>query len=156
MRNTVLVVAILSWYGVLGLAQAPESLPAFEVATIRASGPASAPMSIRRLPGGRFVTSNTSLTMLINWAYQLDEGRLLGAPRELDSTRFDVVAKAPEPDPIPGRMQLMMRALLAERFKLVVHHESREPPRTHSSPTLAARRFAHPARPSLRARTHSG
>ena len=83
-------------------------------------------MSIRRLPGGRFVTSNTSLTMLINWAYQLDEGRLIGAPRELDSTRFDVVAKAPEPDPIPGRMQLMMRALLAERFKLVAHHETRE------------------------------
>lgn len=121
-----LVVAILSWYGVLGLAQAPESLPAFEVATIKPSGPASAPMSIRRLPGGRFVTSNTSLTMLINWAYQLDEGRLIGAARELDSTRFDVVAKAPEPDPIPGRMQLMMRALLAERFKLVAHHETRE------------------------------
>ena len=146
MRNTFLVVAILSWCGVLGLAQAPESLPAFEVATIKPSGPASAPMSIRRLPGGRFVTSNTSLTMLINWAYQLDEGRLIGAARELDSTRFDVVAKAPEPDPIPGRMQLMMSRITKPESS----------PRTHSSPTLAARRFAHPARPSLRARTHSG
>jgi bla regulator protein blaR1 len=126
MRNTLLVVAILSGYGVPGLAQAPESPPAFEVATIKRSGPASAPISMQRLPGGRFVTSNASLTMLIKWAYQLDEGRLLGATRELDSTRFDVVAKAPEQDPVPGRMQMMMRALLAERFKLVVHHEARE------------------------------
>jgi uncharacterized protein (TIGR03435 family) len=44
----------------------------------------------------------------------------------LDSLRFDIVAKAPEPEPIAGRMQLMMRALLAERFKLVVHHETRD------------------------------
>ena len=64
--------------------------------------------------------------MLIQWAYQLDEGRLLGVPAGFNSLRFDVVAKAPEPEPVPGRMQLMMRALLAERFTLVMHHETRE------------------------------
>ena len=103
-----------------------EGPPAFEVATVRPSGPQSPPLSIQRLPGGRLVTSNTPLTMLIQWAYQLDEGRLLGAPAGFNSLRFDVVAKAPEQEPAAGRMQLMMRALLAERFKLVVHHETRE------------------------------
>ena len=107
-------------------ARAQEPLPAFEAATVRPSGPDSLPISIQRLPGGRLVTSNTPLPMLIQWAYQLDEGRLINVPKGLDSLRFDVVAQAPEPEPVAGRMQLMMRALLAERFKLVAHHETRE------------------------------
>ena len=103
-----------------------DRLPAFEVATVKPSGPESPPISIQRLPGGRLVTSNTPLPMLIQWAYQLDEGRLLGVPAGVNSLRFDVVAKSAEPEPAPGQMQLMMRALLAERFKLVVHRETRE------------------------------
>jgi uncharacterized protein (TIGR03435 family) len=106
-------------------AQTRESLPAFEVATIKASGPESPPISIQRLPGGRLVTSNTPLPMLIQWAYQLDDARLIGVPAGLGSLRFDIVAKAPA-EPAQGQMQLMMRALLAERFKLAVHHETRE------------------------------
>ena len=101
-------------------------MPAFEVATIKPSGSESPPISIQRLPGGRLVTSNTPLPVLIHWAYQLDEGRLFGVPAGFNSLRFDVVAKAPEPEPVAGRMQLMMRTLLADRFKLVVHHEIRE------------------------------
>jgi len=107
-------------------AQSQDDRLVFEVATIKPSSPDSPPISIRRLPGGRLVTSNTPLPMLIQWAYQLDEGRLLGVPAGFNSLRFDVVAKAPEPEPAAGRMQLMMRALLAERFKLGVHHETRE------------------------------
>lgn len=99
--------------------------PAFEVATIKPSGADSAPMSIKRLPGGRFVTSNTPVPMLIAWAYGVDDGRLFGVPKGLDAS-FDVVAKAAEAEPAAGQMQLMMRALLAERFKLVVHQETRE------------------------------
>jgi bla regulator protein blaR1 len=99
--------------------------PAFEVATIKPSGADSAPMLIKRLPGGRFVTSNTPVPMLVAWAYGVDDGRLFGVPKGLDAG-FDVVAKASEAEPAAGQMQLMMRALLAERFKLVVHHETRE------------------------------
>ena len=128
MRQALAVLTLLVHCGLSGRAQAQEPLPAFEVATIRASGPASPPISIQRLPGGRLVTSNTPLPMLIQWAYQLDEGRLFGVPKGLGSIRFDVVAKAPEEEPAAGRMALMMRALLADRFKLVVHHETREVP----------------------------
>jgi uncharacterized protein (TIGR03435 family) len=120
------VIAALVCCESAGLAQARGPLPAFELATVKASGPQSAPMSIRSLPGGRLVTSNTPLPMLIQWAYELDEGRLLNVPKGLDSLRFDVVAQAPEGPPASGRLQQMMRAILAERFKLAVHYETRE------------------------------
>lgn len=107
-------------------AQVRDLPPSFELATIKASGPDSRAMSIRRLPGGRLVTTNTPLPMLISWAFNLDDGRLLNVPGGLGSARFDVMAKAAGDDPAPGQMQLMMRTLLAERFKLVVHTETRE------------------------------
>jgi uncharacterized protein (TIGR03435 family) len=124
MKKALAAITVLACCEILSAQQ--ERLPAFEVATVKPSGPDSPPISIRRLPGGRLVTSNTPLPMLIQWAYQVDEGRLLGVPAGISSLRFDVVAKSAEPEPAPGQMQLMMRALLAERFKLVVHHETRE------------------------------
>lgn len=98
---------------------------AFEVATVRASGPDSPAMSLQRQPGGRLVTSNTPLTFLINWAFSLDDGRLFGAPKGADSARFDIVARASSETPGPGQFQMMMQTLLAERFGLVVHTEKR-------------------------------
>jgi uncharacterized protein (TIGR03435 family) len=64
------------------------------------------------------------LSMLIRWAFNLDEGRLLGVPGGADSARFDVVAKAPREDLKPGETQMMMRTLLTERFGLVVMRSS--------------------------------
>lgn len=126
MRRAISIVTIFVCCAAIAITQMPEKTPAFEVATIKPSGRDSAPMSMQRLPGGRFLTSNTPLTMLIDWAYGLDDGRLLGAPKGAESTRFDIVALAPVENPAPGQMQLMMRNLLADRFKLVVHRESRE------------------------------
>ena len=124
MKRALAAITMLAYCESLSAQQ--DRLPAFEVATVKPSGSESPPISIQRLPGGRLVTSNTPLPMLIQWAYQLDEGRLLGVPSGIGSLRFDVVAKSPEPEPVAGRMQLMMRALLAERFKLAVHHETRD------------------------------
>lgn len=111
MKPLLAAITVLAGCAILSTQQG--SAPAFEVATIKPSGPESPPISIRRLPGGRLVTSNTPLPMLIQWAYQLDEGRLSGVPSGFDALRFDVVAKAPEQEPVAGQMQLMMRALLA-------------------------------------------
>jgi len=82
-------------------------------------------MSLQRQPGGRLVTSNTPLTFLISWAFSLDDRRLVGPPKGAESARFDIVAKAPTENPGPGQLQMMMQALLAERFGLVVHTEKR-------------------------------
>ncbi len=89
------VVALVACCGTGGAAQPSERAPAFEVATVNPSGHSSPTMSIQLLPGGRLVTSNTPLTMLVSWAFSLDEGRLFGVPPGAD-VRFDVVAPMPE------------------------------------------------------------
>jgi uncharacterized protein (TIGR03435 family) len=97
------------------------------VAAIKISDPNS-PVGIRRYPGGRLVTSNTSLRLLITWTYDIGDERLAGAPGWLDSARFDVSAKAPSENPTLDELHSMMKALLADRFKLRVHTGTRDLP----------------------------
>jgi uncharacterized protein (TIGR03435 family) len=72
--------------------------------------------------------------MLIRNAFQLQDFQISGGPAWLGTDRFDIVAKAdgdiqpPTPGGPPAPTQLMLRGLLADRFKLVVHHETRELP----------------------------
>jgi uncharacterized protein (TIGR03435 family) len=99
---------------------------AFEIASIKAADP-DRTMSITR-SGNRLTFSNYSVEMLILWAYDIRSEGLLGAPKGLDSARYDIMAVAPPGVPVPGRLNLMMQSLLAERFRLVVHRESRELP----------------------------
>jgi uncharacterized protein (TIGR03435 family) len=103
-------------------AQKPAS---FEVASIKPSDSNSPPMAIHRTRG-QFAASNTPLPFLIRWAYDLDEDRLIGVPRGLDSAKFDIVAKIPDENLAPGQLQRMMQSLLAERFRLRIHRETRE------------------------------
>ena len=120
MRVTSLLVGFVAW---LAVGIGAQSIPAFEVATVKPSGPDSPPMSLQRPPGG-LVTSNTSLAFLVGWAFGLDEGRLYALPRGADTARFDIVAKTPD-NLRPGELQMMMRTLLAGRFGLVAHSEQR-------------------------------
>lgn len=107
----------------------PGILPAeqaFEVASIRTADPDQT-MSITR-SGNRLTFSNYSVEMLILWAYDIRSERLLGKPKGLDSTRYDIVAAAPSGTLVAGQLNRMMQSLLAERFRLVVHRETRELP----------------------------
>ena len=87
---------------------------------------------------GHFRAENVSVVMLIHWAYETPETRILDAPGWADSTYFNIDATA---DPAvdqqlhsltsdAGRKQKekMVQALLADRFHLVVHTETREFP----------------------------
>ncbi|HKD08193.1 MAG TPA: TIGR03435 family protein [Bryobacteraceae bacterium] len=107
------------------LAQSAKTPPTFDVAAIKPSDTAN-PIGIRRYPGGRFVTSNTSLKLLITWTYDIGDERLIGAPGWLDSARFDIAAKAANEDPTSDELHAMMKSLLADRFKLRVHTETRD------------------------------
>ena len=104
-----------------------ETPLAFEVASIKPSDPAGH-VGIRTYPGGRFVTSNASLKLLITWTYDIGDERLVAAPGWLDSVRFDIAAKPPTKDPSLDELHSMMKSLLAERFKLQVHTETRDLP----------------------------
>ncbi|HEX4030583.1 MAG TPA: TIGR03435 family protein [Terracidiphilus sp.] len=99
----------------------------FEVATVKPSN-SSDTVAIRRLPGGSWVATNTSLRQLISWAYNVTDERLAGAPGWLNSARFDVVAHASIEDPTLDQLHLMVQSLLADRFHLQVHWEQRQLP----------------------------
>ncbi|SPE25469.1 conserved exported hypothetical protein [Candidatus Sulfotelmatomonas gaucii] len=115
--------------GAFGPAQAAASTTvaptAFEVATVKSSDPTSI-VAIRYSPGGRFITSNTSLRLLITWAYDITAERLVATPGWLDSARFDVTGKSPIEHPTHDQLHLMVQTLLADRFNLRVHREQRQ------------------------------
>lgn len=108
---------------------------AFEVASVRRSNPnpdPANPLGMIALmlpqPGGRFTATNTPLRLLIMAAYELkQEEQLVGGPAELLNTKYDITAKAPVAFIGPELPQLL-RTLLAERFKLKTHTETRELP----------------------------
>lgn len=118
----------------MALTTARAQSPAFEVASIKPSDPAT-PIAIHR-SGYRIATTSTSLLFLITWAYDIHADRVYGKSSWLDSTRFDIMANAPQDNrPAPPRqpgqpteLQQMMQALLADRFGLVLHRETRELP----------------------------
>jgi uncharacterized protein (TIGR03435 family) len=105
----------------------------FEAASVKPSDPSNPPgQGIRRQPGGRFNTFNSPVRMLITFAYQIQGYQLVGGPDWIGNERYDITAKM-EGDPppvIPGtgadHMMLATRTLLADRFKLKIHKETRE------------------------------
>jgi uncharacterized protein (TIGR03435 family) len=101
--------------------------PAFEVASVKTNVSQSLRVSIQTSPGGRFTAINAPLRALIRHAYQLQGFELAGGPKWLDDERFDIVAKA-DGEPPSAQMRLMLRTLLAERFRLQLHSETRELP----------------------------
>ena len=82
------------------------------------------------MPGGRFVAVNATLRMLILDAYRIPDRQLVDAPDWTRNERFDVNAKLERDSPIvrgsAGERQLALRSLLAERFTLRVHSETRQ------------------------------
>jgi len=109
------------------VAQQTASDPAFEVATLRANTSGHAGWMLQPQPGGRLSGTNVPAAALIRFAYNLPDFQITGGPGWLASDRFDLETKA-EGDPPIDQKRLMLRTLLAERFKLSVHTETRELP----------------------------
>jgi uncharacterized protein (TIGR03435 family) len=101
--------------------------PAFDVASIKPNQSGELRVTMAPQPGGRFVATNAPLRGIISNAYQLQTYGLIGGPSWLQTDRFDIVAKAPSDVPA-GQVRLMLRTLLADRFKLTMHRETRELP----------------------------
>jgi uncharacterized protein (TIGR03435 family) len=116
-------------------AQAPSPSPAFEAASVKANTSVDRRVMMQTQPGGRFTATNVTVRDVVREAYRLLPFQLTGEPDWMSRDRFDIVAKgdvdAPfVTDPLagPSRLQLMLRALLADRFKLVAHEDTRELP----------------------------
>jgi uncharacterized protein (TIGR03435 family) len=97
----------------------------FEAADVHLSGSATAQFyDINYLPGGRFQARSATLVDLIAAAYKLERESVVGGPAWLDNDRFDINAKAP-PASTEDERAAMLKALLAERFALKAHADSR-------------------------------
>jgi uncharacterized protein (TIGR03435 family) len=115
----------------------------FEVASIKPNKEDSSRSNLDLQPGGRFTATNVSLMALVNLSYG-DNGFPLGPARLVmnekgisgialggpgggyqSSDRFDIVAKT-NGEFTRDQLLAAIRQLLADRFKLVVHHELKE------------------------------
>jgi uncharacterized protein (TIGR03435 family) len=79
------------------------------------------------IEGERFTAINATVRQLIRAAYEMRDLQIAEAPEWVNSSRFDILAKAAAPLKMGG-VPLELRQLLADRFRLKVHNESRELP----------------------------
>jgi uncharacterized protein (TIGR03435 family) len=109
-------------------AQPPKD-PAFDVAAIKPAADTTASSFSMVAPGGRYSGQNMSLRLLIKTAYGVHDSQIVNGPSWIDSDRWDINAKAEgytDANSFRDQARLMVRPLLADRFKLVMHHEQRE------------------------------
>jgi len=104
----------------------------FEVAAVKPAapqGPGRFMIGMRGGPGtndpGRIAYNNLSLRDLMTNAYDVKRSQVSGGPGWLDTERFDITAKVPE-GTTKEQMKVMLQNLLADRFKLALHRETKE------------------------------
>jgi uncharacterized protein (TIGR03435 family) len=113
-------------------------LPSFEVASIKLDKSAFA-IQHAEISTGRFTAVGTAQG-LIRWAYSIDHDyQIAGGPDWIKAGRFDIEAKVEDSlveseekkfseDQWRDQVRLMVRSLLADRFKLKITHETKELP----------------------------
>jgi uncharacterized protein (TIGR03435 family) len=109
-------------------AQAAAQTMSFEVASIKPSEGDGRMVRIRNSPGGRYTAEGVTLKMLIQQAYDVKDFQISGGPGWLSTAAFDINAKAEDPNVGGPQIRLMLQSMLAERFKLKFHRETKELP----------------------------
>jgi bla regulator protein BlaR1 len=103
--------------------------PAFEVASVKPAEPSDKPGFLQSAPG-RLNLSGVTVKMLIQQAWAISGYRIYGGPFWLDSTRYNIAAKAADGagNLTLDQMRPMLQTLLTDRFRLALHREKRELP----------------------------
>jgi uncharacterized protein (TIGR03435 family) len=137
----VLAVAILlsaAAYGLFGQSAAHFAFQSVSIEKSTSKDPLQA-MGVSVGPDGWLIAKNASLMLLIQFAYAIHDdprmghwvpllaSQVLGGPAWINSTRYVIEAK-PKGNTDPNQEWLMLQALLADRFKLTLHGETRELP----------------------------
>ena len=99
---------------------------AFEVESIKRNTSANEAASLT-INAGRLTIRNGPLRAIIRSAFDLQAFQVVGGPDWIDTDRWDVSAKA-EAGAERQPMGPMVQSLLANRFKLVAHKETRDLP----------------------------
>jgi uncharacterized protein (TIGR03435 family) len=123
MRRAFVGLVLLSCCGVAGQAASPE----FEVASVRAADPnlgliQNRTPNLNTDPGRNLNFANISVRDMIMLAYGVGARQITG-PEQLLS-RYDVIARVPAGS-TKEQIPLMLQALLADRFKLALHHQQK-------------------------------
>jgi uncharacterized protein (TIGR03435 family) len=108
-------------------ASAQTPAPAFEVAAIKPAAPGAPGSFIRNTPGGRLNVTNMTLKDLVVMAYRIQPFQVSGGPPWFEADHWDIEAKA-EGNPGQDERALMFQSLLADRFALKFHRETKEVP----------------------------
>jgi uncharacterized protein (TIGR03435 family) len=121
----------VAWLALLSGAASGQSNPtppAFEIADVHTSAHSNDPwMRGGRLSGDKYILRDATMVDLVAAAYGVDAKNVLGGPAWLEHDRFDIAAKAPRTTS-PENVKLMLRTLLVDRFKLVVHTDIKPEP----------------------------
>jgi uncharacterized protein (TIGR03435 family) len=137
-RQSVLLAAFVvgvAFVRLLSQTQVDQTAPKFEVASIKPTRLTPGLMGVQFLPGGRVVVAQSPLQLLIAAAYGIPEERIewsQPAPPVFNEL-YNVEAKAPSraslqgvPDRLARRqLALMLQSLLADRFQLRLHRETK-------------------------------
>src|ERR1700682_101130 len=101
----------------------------FEVASIKPADPNGHGVRIQMAPGGRMTANGVTVKFLIQQAYTVKDFQITGGPNWIGSDRYDISTKAEGEGQItPEQLRVMMQGLLADRFKLTFHRETKEMP----------------------------
>lgn len=120
------------------IAAQPALSPAFDAASVKVGDPNDLRgPTFQFNPGGGLSITNGTLRDIIETAYSVRDFQISGGPGWLNSERYDIIARsAPTPtqpesgDPANGVLEtrIKLRTLLAQRFQLQVHRETRDLP----------------------------
>jgi uncharacterized protein (TIGR03435 family) len=97
--------------------------PAFEVVSIKTNNSGSEGDSSKS-HDGVFTGTNLSLKWLITRSYGVRNYQVVG-PDWLENARFDIAAKPPAGPDEEKQVRAMLQNMLAERFQLTLHRDSR-------------------------------
>jgi uncharacterized protein (TIGR03435 family) len=113
------------------LAQVADANLSFEVASVRPAAPQTGGREMTMITGGpgspnpgQAAAANITLKNLLIAAYAVEQSQITG-PAWLETEHYDIIAKVP-PNATKEQFNRMLQNLLAERFHLALHHESKQ------------------------------
>jgi uncharacterized protein (TIGR03435 family) len=132
-RTGLALLAIGLMIGAVDIHAQPAAPQAFAVASIKPSAPPDPGNPLTMFPGvvpqpdGSVHATNAPLVTLVRFAYNIEDDQVVGGPGWKLTARFDITAK-PEAgaDTNADAVRQRLKALLADRFKLRTHAETRE------------------------------
>jgi uncharacterized protein (TIGR03435 family) len=100
----------------------------FDVASIRPAQPGTRGGMVKPLPGGNgYTVQNMPLKIILSLAYRIPARQITGAPDWLDTQPYDIEARTDHPYSLDD-LHTMLRNLLADRFNLKFHTETKQGP----------------------------